>query len=94
MELHVCNPACVINPFFGPQLRTEECTTRLKESKPSAINHPITHMDSIILYALGLICCQIVQTLEDKRAIPHLKQLIADMQSASRRSWAAITSKT
>lgn len=51
-------------------------------------------MDYIILYASGLICYQTVRTLEGKRTIPHFKQLIADMQSASRRSWAAITSKT
>lgn len=50
-------------------------------------------MDTLILYASGLILYQTIQTLEQKRAIPHLKQLIADIRLASRPMLATRTIK-
>jgi hypothetical protein len=46
-------------------------------------------MDYIMLYASGLILYQTIQTLEQRRAIPHLKQLVADIRLSSRASLAS-----
>lgn len=46
-------------------------------------------MDPIILYASGLIIYQTLTTLEQRRAIPHLKQLIADIRLSSQSSLAS-----
>jgi hypothetical protein len=40
-------------------------------------------MDPIILYASGLILYQTLQTLEQRRALPHLQKLVADIRSYS-----------
>jgi hypothetical protein len=49
----------------------------------------IITMDYIILYASGLIVYQTIQTIEQRRAIPHLKELIADIHLSSRASLAS-----
>ena len=46
-------------------------------------------MDYIMLYASGLILYQTLQTLEQRRAIPHLKQLAADIRLSSRSALAS-----
>lgn len=46
-------------------------------------------MDYLILYASGLILYQTIQTLEQRRAIPHFKQLVADLRLSSRASLAS-----
>jgi hypothetical protein len=37
-------------------------------------------MDPLLLYASGLILHQTLLTLEQKRAIPHLRQLVEDIR--------------
>lgn len=46
-------------------------------------------MDPLMLYASGLILYQTLQTLEQRRAIPHLQQLIADIRLYSQSSLAS-----
>jgi len=43
-------------------------------------------LNYIMLYASGLILYQTLQTLEQRRAIPHLKQLVAELRLSSRAS--------
>lgn len=46
-------------------------------------------MDYIVLYASGLILYQTLQTLEQRRAIPNIKQLVTDIHQYSRSSLAS-----
>jgi hypothetical protein len=46
-------------------------------------------MDPIILYASGLILYQTLQTLEQRRALPHLQKLVADIRLYSQSTLAS-----
>lgn len=46
-------------------------------------------MDYLMLYASGLILYQTIQTLEQRRAIPNLKQFVEDIRLSSRASLAS-----
>jgi hypothetical protein len=46
-------------------------------------------MDYLMLYASGLIIYQTIQTLEQRRAIPNLKQFVEDIRQSSRASLAS-----